>query len=265
MDLRYVLDQAEIPTVQERRLPDAEVLERKRREAGDGLTLRVDGREVPLRMAPGGRLSHPRGAAGLATTRVELALSAGVKDPRRVEVRDDTFPGRVGWKAIVARPGDDTAVRTAAPSGDPTDGLRRYPQDLLSSPLDRREASFSVRPGDGTLTAPRAEGEKVATSRAGGDGFTAVFEDAATGEGVLALLLLAAFGWGALHALSGTARRWLRRTWWARAAPPGTLALGATVTVTHTIGVFALGWSPWRCRSTCCRRTSIRGSRSCRG
>ena len=141
VDLRYVLDQAEIPTVQERRLPDAEVLERKRREAADGLTLRVDGREVPLRMAPGGRLSHPRGAAGLATTRVELALSAGVKDPRRVEVRDDTFPGRVGWKAIVARPGDDTAVRTAAPSGDPTDGLRRYPQDLLSSPLDRREAS----------------------------------------------------------------------------------------------------------------------------
>jgi ABC-type nickel/cobalt efflux system permease component RcnA len=243
VDLRYVLDQAEIPTVQERRLPDAEVLERNRREAADGLTLRVDGREVPLMLAPGGRLSHPRGAAGLATTRVELALSAGMKDPRRVEVRDDTFPGRVGWKAIVARPGDDTAVRTAAPSGDPTDGLRRYPQDLLSSPLDRREASFSVRPGDGTLTAPRAEGEKVATSRAGGDGFTAVFEDAATGEGVLALLLLAAFGWGALHALSpghgkAMVAAYLVGT---RGTPRHALALGATVTVTHTIGVFALG------------------------
>ena len=70
-----------------------------------------------------------------------------------------------------------------------------------------------------------------------------VFANAAAGNGVLVLLLLLAFGWGALHALSpghgkamvaaylvgthGTAR--------------DAVALGGVVTVTHTIGVFALG------------------------
>jgi nickel/cobalt exporter len=243
VDVRYVLDQAEIPTVEERGLPRAELLKRKRDAVERGLELSVNGRRVPLRLAPGGRLSFRRGQGGLATTRVELRLRAAVRDPRRVELRDLTFEGRVGWKAIVSRPGEGTAVRTSAPSGDPTNGLRRYPQDLLSSPLDRRDARFSVKPGDGTLVAPRGEGGKVSTTRAGGDGFASVFEDASSGRGVLLLLLLAAFGWGALHALSpghgkamvaaylvgtkGTARH--------------AVALGATVTVTHTMGVFALG------------------------
>ena len=66
--------------------------------------------------------------------------------PRRVQLQDNTFPGRVGWKAIVSAPGSGTAVRTTTPSGDPTGGLRRYPRDLLASPADRRSASFSVRP-----------------------------------------------------------------------------------------------------------------------
>src|SRR5207244_7181908 len=57
------------------------------------------------------------------------------------------------------------------------------------------------------------------------------------------LLLLAAFGWGALHALSpghGKARvaAYLVGT---RGTARDAVVLGATVTVTHTIGVFALG------------------------
>src|SRR5207237_8592284 len=120
----------------------------------------------------------------------------------RVELHDGTFPGRVGWKAIVAGPGKGTAVRTGTPRGDPTNGLRRYPKDLLSSPLDRREAAFSVRPGEGTLTAPKAEGGALSTEHASGGGFASLFEDAAAGKGVLVLLLLAALGWGALRASS---------------------------------------------------------------
>ncbi len=243
VDLRYVLDQAEIPTVEERGLPRSEVLERKRRDVAERLTLSVDGREVPLAIAPRPRLAYPPGAAGLKTTRVELELSARVRDPRRVVVRDETFSGRVGWKAIVSKPGRGTAVRTDAPSGDPTRGLRRYPQDLLSSPLDRREATFRVQPGDGMLTAPKAEGQRLSTSHAGGEGFTSVFEQAASGEGALALLLLVAFGWGALHALSpghgkAMVAAYLVGT---RGTTRHALGLGATVTVTHTIGVFALG------------------------
>ena len=244
VQVRYVLDQAEIPTVQERGLTRAEVLRRKLDEVSRGLMLTVDGRRTALRPAGPPKLSFPRGAGGLPTTRVELPLSAAVRDPTRVSLHDDTFPGRIGWKAIVAAPGRDTAVKTHAPSGDPTHGLRTYPKDLLQSPLDQRDASFSVTGGNGTLTAPKFAGAHVATTSAGrSDGLTGLFEDAAAGRGVLVLLLLGALGWGALHALSpghgkAMAAAYLVGT---RGSTRDAVVLGATVTITHTIGVFALG------------------------
>jgi nickel/cobalt exporter len=267
VDVRYVLDQAEIPTVRERGLSRQEVLRRKVDEVAQRLDLVVNGR--PVRLAPSGspRLSLPPGAGGLKTTRLELSLAAAVRDPRTVELRDGTFPGRVGWKAVVAEVGRGTAVRTDAPFGDPTRGLRTYPEDLSSRPADRRRASFAVRPGSGELTAPASEGGPTRTVRAapggrgggggpatgGGedastgarseDGFAALFEDAASGEAVLVFLLLAAAGWGALHALSpghgkAMVAAYLVGT---RGGARHAVALGATVTVSHTIGVFALG------------------------
>jgi nickel/cobalt transporter (NicO) family protein len=243
VEIRYVLDQAEIPTVQERGLGRAEVLRRKLEEVRRGLTLTVDGRDSALRPAGRPKLSFPDGAGGLATTRLELTLDAAVRSPRQVALHDDTFPGRVGWKAIVAARGEGTAVRTGTPSGDPTGGLRRYPRDLLQSPADRREATFSVAPGDGSLVAPKADGGRAVTSDSRSDGLTGVFEDAADGRGVLVLLLLAALGWGALHALSpghgkAMVAAYLIGT---RGTARDAVVLGATVTVTHTIGVFALG------------------------
>jgi nickel/cobalt exporter len=241
--VRYVLDQAEIPTVQERGLSRAEVLERKRSEIERGLALVVDRRRVTLKPAGAPVLTFPSGDGGLRTTRLELSLRAEVQDPRRVELRDGTFSGRVGWKAVVSAAGEGTAVRTSAPSDDPTGDLRRYPDDLLSSPLERRTATFLVRPGDGTLVAPRGEGGTFAETRSESDGFAGLFDDAASGEGVLLLLLTAAFGWGALHALSpghgkAMVAAYLVGT---RGTARHAMALGATVTVTHTIGVFALG------------------------
>jgi nickel/cobalt transporter (NicO) family protein len=243
VDVRYVLDEAEIPTTQQRGESRAEVIQSKQQELREKLSLLVDGRRVPLRpLEP--KLSFPTGQAGLETTRFVQPLRAAVGDAERVELRDETFADRVGWKAIVAAPGEGTAVRSTAPSGDPTNGLRRYPEDLLNSPLNRRQASFAVRPGDGTLVAPRAEGGKfVATRDGSGEGFAGVFEDAAAGQGVLALLLLVAFGWGALHALSpghgkAMVAAYLIGT---RGTARHAIWLGVTVTITHTIGVFALG------------------------
>src|SRR5207247_1868350 len=81
------------------------------------------------------------------------------------------------------------------------------------------------------------------THNRSGDGFAGVFADAAKGKGVLLFLLLAAFGWGALHALSpghgkAMVAAYLVGT---RGTARHALALGGTVTVTHTIGVSALG------------------------
>jgi len=244
VDVRYVLDQAEIPTFQERGVSPARVLARKRADVAQGLSLTVDGRRVPLRLRPGGRIAFPKGQGGLRTTRVELLLSARVAGPRAVTVRDDTYPGRVGWKAVVAEPGRRTAVRSDVTADDPTERLRRYPTALLSSPADRPSARLAVAPGAGTVSAPRADGAARTTrDRGGGDRFASVFERAAAGRGVLVLFLLAAFGWGALHALSPGHGKAMVAAYLvgAHGRSRHAVALGATVTVTHTIGVFALG------------------------
>jgi ABC-type nickel/cobalt efflux system permease component RcnA len=182
-------------------------------------------------------LTHPEGQGGLRTTRLELPLSAPAEGAREVAIRDETFAGRVGWVAVQALPGDGTAVRTDAPATDPTDGLRRYPEDLLESPRDDRTARFAVAPGDGTLDA----GDAPATGGGGTaeDGFAGLLD----GDGVLVLLLLAAFGWGAVHALSpghgkAMVAAYLVGT---RGSTRDAILLGATVTVTHTAGVVALG------------------------
>ena len=240
VEVRYLLDEAEIPTFQQRGVAAAELLRRKRAEAERRLVLTVDGRRVPLRLAGRPLLTHPPGSGGLRTTRVELPLAAKVRDPRRVGLRDGTFPGRVGWRAIVARPGRATAVRSSAPSGDPTAGLRRYPEDLLESPADVRAATFTVAPGAGTLDAPDAREGGAAE---GEDPLTAAFTAAAAGESTLVLLLLAAFAWGALHALSPGHGKAMVAAYLVgvRGTARHAVALGATVTIAHTAGVFALG------------------------
>src|SRR4051812_30830824 len=242
--VHYVLDQAEIPTFRERGMTAAQVLARKRAEVARGVTLRVDGRPVALRLAPGGTLSHPPGQGGLRTTRVELDLDAPARNARTVALRDATFPGRVGWRAVAVAPGRGTAVRSSVPAKDPTAGLRRYPRALLESPSHVSAARFAVAPGAGTVSAPRAPGAAAATTRnRSGDGLAGVFARAADGRGVLLVLVLAAFGWGMLHALSpghgkAMVAAYLVGT---RGTARHAVALGMTVTVTHTIGVFALG------------------------
>lgn len=245
VDLRYVLDQAEIPTFQQRDLAPAQVLDRVRASVARDVSLVVNGRRIPLRLAAGGRIAFPAGAGGLRTTRVELTLAARVSGRGTVEVRDDTFAGRVGWRAVVVQPGRGTDVRSSVPSADPTHGLRVYPTSFLSSPADRPSATLQVRAGAGTVRAPRLEGVGTETTREHGaeDGLAGTFANAAAGRGVLAFLLLAAFGWGALHALSpghgkAMVAAYLVGT---RGRVRHALGLGLTVTVTHTIGVFVLG------------------------
>ena len=190
VDVRYILDEAEIPTFQQRSVADAELLRRKQAEVEHRLTLTVDGRRVALQPAGPGTLTHQAGQGGLETTRVELPLVATVDAPRRVELRDGTFPGRVGWKAVVVRPGRGTTVRSSVPAADPTDGLRTYPEDLLESPSDVRSASLSVTAGAGTVQAPGIPGSGQESGRSADHRLTEVFGDAAAGQGVLIVLLI---------------------------------------------------------------------------
>jgi ABC-type nickel/cobalt efflux system permease component RcnA len=244
VDITYILDQAEIPTFQERGLAPSVVLARKKAEVQRNLVLTVNGRRVPLTFGAVGQITFPPGQGGLKLTRVVVPLYALVSQPRSVQLHDGTFPGRIGWKAIVAQPGNGTDVHSTVSAGDPTDGLHSYPQDMLKSPLNERDARLGVKPGDGSLTAPKAIGAGDSTTHnRSGDGFAGVFADAAAGRGVLVFFMLAALAWGAIHALSPGHGKTMVAAYLVgtRGTARHAVALGATVTITHTIGVFALG------------------------
>ena len=244
VDVRYVLDQAEIPTARERGMARADVLAAKRDEVARGLD--ADGRRA-ARAARAGRQPAalvPRGRGRADTTRLELSLSARVSEPRRVELRDDTFPGRVGWKAVVAAPGEGTAVRSSAPSGDPTGGLRRYPEDLLNSPRGPARGELPRGAGRGHARGPEGRGRPVLREPVRGQ---RGLREAVRGRRLRPGRAPAA---APRRLRLGRAPRALARPRQGDGGrlsgghpgrPRHAVALGATVTVTHTIGVFALG------------------------
>ena len=254
-ELHYVLDQAEIPSFQQLqrydsdgdgRLAGAEtgpLADELLATAAEGIAVTADGRPVDLGPARAVELSFPAGQAGLRLTRLEadFRLPATV-DGAEVEVANDAYASRVGWRAIRAVPGEGTAVDSSVPADDPTGGLRDYPADLLESPRDQASARFTVTPGNGTVSAPGSD-QAATSGSGGGDGFAATLTGS-DAHGLLILVLLAtAFGWGALHALSPGHGKAMVAGYLAgsRGRPRHALALGLTVTATHTVSVFALG------------------------
>ena len=130
--------------------PDVPAARRGRRraaaaQAGRGRAAAgADRRRPPRRAAGGGapgRSRTRRARAGCGRRASSCRWSRAWTAPRRVELRDGTFPGRVGWKAVVVEPGEGTAVRSSVTADDPTNGLRAYPEDLLESPSDVRSAT----------------------------------------------------------------------------------------------------------------------------
>ena len=237
--VHYVLDLAEIPTVQEGdrvRAPgfDAEVAGRLELEL-DGLRAEL----VPVEH----KVSERPGAGGLATLRFEAVYR--VTDPGASSslLFDDTnFADRVGWKEIVVRATDGARVVSAdVPAASASDELRAYPRDLLRSPLDVTSASARFALGAGPGTPPSFSGASAPERSAGS--FESLVGRENLGVGAIFLSLLIAAFWGAAHALSPGHGKAMVAAYLvgSRGTPRHALLLGLTVTVTHTAGVFALG------------------------
>ena len=229
--VRYVLDMAEIPTYQAGRIDSGAYAHRIAANA----RLVVDGRPaklVPLRAA----LAHPRGAAGLRTTRLEVIL-AGPILPGRVSVsyHDNNYTNRIGWKEIV--------VGARAPST--SHELRAYPKNLLQSPLDVSSVTATFGPHPGPAVPPTlSRGSSLeAPDRISDDGFSSLVGRSHLSALVILASLAAALFWGAAHALSPGHGKTIVTAYLVgqRGAPRHAALLGLIVTVTHTIGVFALG------------------------
>jgi ABC-type nickel/cobalt efflux system permease component RcnA len=229
--VRYVLDLAEIPAYQARQEgvdPDAYA-----QRVARGLHLTLDGRAVALR--PVARaLAFPPGVAGLRTMRLEVILRGpAVRRSEELTVRDTNDAGRIGWKEIVV----GAATRSAS------DELRAYPKSLLRSPLDVTSARASVSPTSAPVPRLSRVGSLEAPDRVADGGFTKLIGERHLSVLVVLLSLGAALFWGAAHALSPGHGKTIVTAYLVgrRGTPRDAAVLGLIVTVTHTIGVFALG------------------------
>ncbi|MFD7441079.1 sulfite exporter TauE/SafE family protein [Streptomyces sp. NPDC059909] len=208
--------------------------------------VRVDGRAVAVRTGAARAEIRP-GQAGLPTLRVECRMSAPLPD-RGATVDFRAGTGGPGWREITARGDRTTLTSSDVPRDTVSRRLSTYPDGLLDSPPDRTTATLTVLPGGPALAEDAATAAPPSVLPRGVDRWTQALtglverRELTLSFGALALAI--AVGLGALHALAPGHGKTLMA---AAAAAGGrsslrdVLALGASVTVTHTLGVFALG------------------------
>lgn len=164
IEIRYLIDMAEIPTFQEIRQFDitpaandasaTRYLDRQERLLKERLSLESDGQTVRLDTMSR-QVLFAEGAGGLPTMKIgfvfhgKLSVIAGL---HQLSYVDNNFPGRAGWKEVVVL-GDGVAiVNSSAPSADRSQELTNYSSDALNSPPQQLSAVVGFRT---SLTEPQ--------------------------------------------------------------------------------------------------------------
>jgi nickel/cobalt exporter len=257
IEVRYVLDLAEIPTFQEQPNLDTDAdgiaSDAERQAWADAkasailsnLSLTLGGTRIPLTVERD-EVRFREGQAGLpilyftATFTSTLPSTSG-----SLAYADGNEPGRIGWREITVRSEEDVSVFGASvPATSVTQELRAYPSDLLSSPLAVTSASFSFRPGHGTgVVRAKAAGRTVRGAPvADGGSFANLIRWRLTPVVLMASLLLA-LAFGALHALGPGHGKTITAAYLVGtgARVGQAVAVGAAVALMHTASVLALG------------------------
>jgi ABC-type nickel/cobalt efflux system permease component RcnA len=166
--------------------------------------------------------------------RLELILRGPrVASAQRLIVHDTNYADRIGWREIVVGAG----------TGSVSDELRAYPKSLLQSPLDVTSSAATVTPTHDPPPVLTRGAALQAPDRVADSGFTRLIARGALTPLVVLASLAAALFWGAAHALSPGHGKSIVTAYLVgrRGTPRDAALLGAIVTLTHTIGVFALG------------------------
>ncbi len=255
--VRYVLDMAEIPSVQETRAADTNgdgvvsstewdaYKERKAAEISHQLELSIDNRRIPLE-ATDISISQPPGQGDIPLVRLEMWLRPTIPlapvARHQADFRDRTDPARIGWREVVVHAGPGASVSDAdVPAQDVTDELRSYPDDLLQNPLDRREAHWSFTM-DGRVTSANALEATKPVSRPS-DPLAALVTATDLSPTVILLALLGAAVLGGIHAASPGHGKSIMAAYivGTRGTVLHASALAVSVTLAHTTGVLVLG------------------------
>jgi nickel/cobalt exporter len=237
------------------------------------LILRVNGIAVPLH-AIQWTSSLPTEQGGFSL-RVDVnfaaALPAAVRGaPRTLEFANENYAGQMGWHEIVVEPASDLGVYDtnafeSSLTGGLTEALKILP---AAGPLDERTVHLSFGTGDppvhakrlsgrsetdaGAATAPAAASSKNSESSSESNWIVnrtrQLVEDISSPTvepSVAFLTLLGALLLGAVHALSPGHGKTIVGAYLigSRGTPRHAVFLGVTVTVTHTLGVFGLGFA----------------------
>ena len=247
----FVVDMAEIPTFQERGRIDrdgdgalsagetAAYRWASCDELRAGLALRIDATSAPLSVRSSS-LSLPAGQAGLSTLRLGCVFVAGIASAAAHDVtfEDRNYPDRLGWREVTAVGDGATIVHSDVPSESPSRRLRSYPMNVAPSSI--RSASLTFRPGGATL---RADSGPEAPGQASDGLLAGLAARADLSSGLIALMVVAAIGVGAVHSLGPGHGKSLIGAYLIGSG--GTLrqavSVGAAVSVMHTASVLGLG------------------------
>lgn len=260
----YVMDAAEVPTYQEFPSIDrngddvVDTAERvayitDRQQQLTPLLSLLMGNQ-PLTLEPmSGALEFPAGQAGLPTMRLTLqyraVLPAGSNG--MMTFRNDTYADRLGWQEIVVTGAEGISLANSnAPTESVSDELREYPEALLQEPLEMKEVSFEIAAAPGG-TADATEGRESVNSAGTGvpltlstDGFAELITRPLDTPWGIAVAVGLALVLGGAHALTPGHGKTIVGAYLvgARGTAKHALFLGVTTTITHTAGVFALGF-----------------------
>ncbi|MEO8539085.1 MAG: sulfite exporter TauE/SafE family protein [bacterium] len=261
--IHYVVDTAEIPTFQAmdsidkdgdgKGSPDelAAYAQKVAATYPQKFALKLDGRQLtPTALESTAQLLEGQG--GLNTLRFVAVYDVPFGDVKagaatKIAFDDSNFTASQGWKEIVVR-GSDGAAIDVDPSLtiDQSDALLHYPAETLRSAPQVNDVAFSWTAGSGS-PAPESATLQVANAGRGASGFAAIFNDLSDGHvtvGFLLLSLLIAFAFGAQHALGPGHGKTMVAAYLvgSRGTPKHAVALGLTVTATHTSTVYLLGF-----------------------
>lgn len=259
--IEYVVDLAEIPTIQAMpeldRDGDGAPSEDERdgwaestaRELASNLSVAVGEDSVSLEVASAGAELLP-GQGGLDVLRLEAVFDGRVPQAGQLVFQDANFSDRLGWHEVTASGSSGVALdRSSVPATSPTDRLRTYPEDLLSSPLDVRGATLSFGPAPnapaGVSSASGAtpsKGGEVPSPVPGGSPGGLAGMVGRTGP-LMLLAVLLSFGVGALHALGPGHGKTLMAAYLVGSGGGvrHAIGVGGAVAAMHTASVLALG------------------------
>ena len=274
IELRHVLDLAEIPTFQEIQetgiVPEVghssvgPYLAHKGETLKEGLRVELDGHRLQLHLISR-EVIFPPGAGGLPTLKLGFryrAASAGYAADgiHELRFRDDNMPERTGWKEIIAVPANGIVFAgSSVPETDRSAALSDYPADPLSSPPQALAARvLFTRASAEQATGQNAPPDRVADPSADvtrsvnlqpnrqptpRSGLTEMVAAREMGLAIVLLAAVVAVGLGALHALEPGHGKTVVAAYLvgSRGTAWHALVLGLTVTLSHTAGVYLLG------------------------